>query len=126
MADVIKPSRLLATIPADAIPDEGRVRRFTYLDGFSQPRQGLLLRWRGALYAYQDRCPHWSASLGEDGEIFDARSGTLVCQMHGARFELDSGLCILGPCMGDRLEKFHIEVDEGRAVHVLRGSGLSL
>jgi len=41
----------------------------------------------GAIYAVQDRCSHEEYPLS-DGEI---EGGNVVCQYHGARFDLASG-----------------------------------
>ena len=34
----------------------------------------------------------------------NAAGDRIVCAAHGALFEIDSGLCVLGPCLGDRLQ----------------------
>ena len=33
---------------------------------------------------------------------------TLVCATHGAIYEPDTGRCIGGPCVGDRLERLDV------------------
>jgi nitrite reductase/ring-hydroxylating ferredoxin subunit len=37
----------------------------------------------------------------------------IVCFVHGALFDIETGLCTLGPCLGDRLYAlpFHIDAD---------------
>ena len=52
----------------------------------------VLLRRRGGLRAYEGRCPHQGALLGE-GEIDGA---ALVCRNHRWRFDVDSGARIGG------------------------------
>ena len=33
--------------------------------------------------------------------------------MHGERFGIEDGVCVLGPCLGDSLTKVPIEVNDG-------------
>ena len=41
----------------------------------------------------------------------------LLCNMHGALFEVDTGYCVDGPCSGDSLTRLPIEIDPaGRVV----------
>ena len=47
----------------------------------------VLVRARGGWRAFEGRCPHQGASLGE-GEI---EGGALVCRNHRWRFAIDSG-----------------------------------
>jgi UDP-MurNAc hydroxylase len=42
-------------------------------------------------YAFQRRCPHLKADLTRFGQVQD---GVLTCQMHGWKWNLDSGKCI--------------------------------
>jgi nitrite reductase/ring-hydroxylating ferredoxin subunit len=43
--------------------------------------------------------------------------------MHGAEFTIDEGLCLVGPCYGDRLEAVMIEIKDGY-LHVPEDAGL--
>lgn len=74
----------------------------------------------GGFSAFLNRCPHWNVDLDMGlGEFVDPASGFIVCRNHGAEFEADSGLCVHGPCAGDRLCPLPLERDhEGRAVLV--------
>lgn len=116
----------LAVVDTSRLTAEGDALGFHYRDRLGRKQRGLLVRWQGKLYAYHNRCPHWSTPLDEDGpELFDHGSGTLICQTHGARFEPETGECIEGPCLGDRLTPLAIEeIDETR-VEIRRG-GLDL
>ncbi|MFU8806570.1 MAG: Rieske 2Fe-2S domain-containing protein, partial [Bradymonadaceae bacterium] len=98
-----------------------------YKDAFGHDQVGFVVRWAGELHAYQNVCPHWSTPLNAEGgdDFFDLASGTLICQMHGARFEPDTGLCISGPCLGESLRSLHVRV-EGETAHVSRTSGISI
>lgn len=50
----------------------------------------MLARTEGHLRATIDRCPHAASELST-GRI---RRGTVMCPLHGARFELATGRCI--------------------------------
>ena len=88
---------------------EGRATRFTVtLDGVAQ--EALAVRWRGAAYAYVNRCRHQSLPLDfGDGHVFDEEYDALVCCHHGARYRPDSGVCFDGPCVGGRLTALVLE-----------------
>lgn len=53
----------------------------------------LLAKSDGKLLATIDRCTHAASQLSP-GRI---RRGTIMCPVHGARFELATGRCIGGP-----------------------------
>lgn len=73
------------------------------------------VRHRGAVRAFVNRCPHRAAELDWlPGRFFDASGLYLVCSMHGALFEADTGACIAGPCAGAALEPLHCEEHDGR------------
>ena len=104
----------LAVVDEGDLPGDGEVVGFGYVDGLGRAQRGLLVRWEGRLHAFRNLCPHWSTPLDEyGGEILDPAIGELVCQTHGARFELDSGNCVSGPCVGDSLQKLRVELGEG-------------
>jgi nitrite reductase/ring-hydroxylating ferredoxin subunit len=80
--------------------------------------QGFIVRDDDVLHGYVDRCPHagWPMSVLPDRYL--TKDGSFVlCSSHGALFEKDTGKCIAGPCIGDRLEAWPVEVhgDEVRA-----------
>jgi nitrite reductase/ring-hydroxylating ferredoxin subunit len=90
--------------------------------GFTVGARGLriLVARRGAdLHAYVNRCPHVGTPLDwSDDEFMDTSRRHLVCGTHGALFRVADGVCIAGPCQGDRLEPFPIAVRDG-AVYAL-------
>jgi nitrite reductase/ring-hydroxylating ferredoxin subunit len=85
--------------------------------GFTVGARGLRIlvaRRGGALHAYVNRCPHVGTPLDwSDDEFMDTERRHLLCATHGALFRVDDGMCIAGPCQGDRLEPFPIAVRDG-------------
>ena len=75
---------------------------------------GFVVR-RGALVAgYVDRCPHASWPLAALDDRFLTRSSEhILCSGHGALFALDDGACVAGPCTGERLAAWPIELRGG-------------
>jgi len=80
-------------------------------------------RWReivvargtgGDIRAYANRCPHLEVTLEARPDRFlDEHGAHLVCSMHGARFRVDDGACVWGPCEGQALEPVDIVVAGG-------------
>lgn len=75
---------------------------------------GVVVR-RGALVAgYEDRCPHAGWPLAALDERFLTRTGEhILCAGHGALFRLEDGGCVAGPCTGQALSPWVLEVRDG-------------
>ncbi len=102
------------------IEDPGS-RAFT-LGAGAWPVHGLLVRRGGALHAYVNRCPHAGHPLNlRPHEFLTPDRSLVVCNSHGALFEIGTGLCVAGPCAGASLRAIPIEV---RAGYVLLGDGV--
>jgi nitrite reductase/ring-hydroxylating ferredoxin subunit len=55
--------------------------------------------------AYYNQCPHTGASLEWQEDRFLDLDGALIqCATHDALFEIDTGMCIAGPCVGKSLQ----------------------
>lgn len=74
----------------------------------------FMVRKDGVVHAFVNRCMHWPVSLDSDtGDFWDYDEEYLQCKVHGALYEL-SGLCIAGPCSGDRLAVLPVFEVQGR------------
>ena len=74
----------------------------------------FIVRKYGELRAYRNVCPHTGVSLDWMPHRFlNAEQTLIICATHGALFEIDSGLCVAGPCLGDSLTPVRIEVVDG-------------
>jgi nitrite reductase/ring-hydroxylating ferredoxin subunit len=94
------------------IPNEG-CRGFTLGEG-DWPLRGLLVRVRGEVHGYVNRCPHAGHPLNLEPHRFLTHDGSLIlCCSHGALFEKPTGYCVAGPCAGNSLERIALEVTEG-------------
>lgn len=89
---------------SDTLVDGGLGARFTVTleDGREAP--AFAVRYQGNVYGWLNACRHQPAQLDwKDGEFFDVTGQHLVCSMHGALYQPDSGLCVAGPCRGAKL-----------------------
>jgi nitrite reductase/ring-hydroxylating ferredoxin subunit len=90
---------------------EGTARGF---DPTGSGRDTLFVVRRNGLHAWRNQCPHWdNTSMAWRKDAFLNRDGTrIVCAAHGAQFEIDTGLCTLGPCIGDSLTRVALITSE--------------
>ncbi len=92
--------------------------------GFSFARgdrliHGFVVRRGNEYFAYRNSCPHTGSPLDWVDHMFLDRDGALIqCAVHDARFLIDTGECVFGPCPGAFLEPLPIVVDGG-AVYLL-------
>ena len=76
---------------------------------------GFVVRRGDEVHGYVDRCPHAGVPLAQelDGYLTrDARDGgaLIQCSWHGALFRIEDGLCVGGPCAGQRLQAWPVAV----------------
>src|SRR5687768_783311 len=102
----MKPFRIA---DADAVK-EGSALKFEFHRG-EKMVEGFVARFRGQLVAYENVCCHIPISLDYGDNRFFSRDGAYyLCQTHGAIYEPLTGLCVRGPCDGDRLKPLAIEI----------------
>jgi len=83
--------------------------------GESRPFPIVVIRTHGNDYVgYVNACPHDGVWLNiGSGDFFTQDRAFLKCGRHGATFEIDSGLCIDGPCNGRSLQPIALAVVDG-------------
>lgn len=65
------------------------------------------------LYLYRDSCPHASSPMAwRKDEYLNRRRDRILCFAHGAQFEVETGRCLLGPCLGQSLEAVAHVIDK--------------
>lgn len=70
---------------------------------------GFVVRFHDKPYAYINQCAHVSVELDwNEGEFFTAQKDYLICATHGAHYQPDTGLCVMGPCKGKRLKPLEV------------------
>jgi len=92
---------------------EGTGRGFRLGEGMAQVAV-FVIRWRGALHAYVNSCPHVGTPLDwMPDRFFDRAGALLLCGTHGALFRPEDGVCVRGPCIGKRLQPAPVRVEDG-------------
>ena len=78
------------------------------------PFRGFVVRQGDRVYAYQNFCVHVGHPLNwvPDG-FFNKDDSAIQCASHGAQYEIDTGLCFAGPCIGKSLRKVDVELRDG-------------
>lgn len=78
---------------------------------------GFVVRQGDEIFGYINRCPHTGAPLDWSPDQFlNADRSYIICAMHGALFEIDTGRCVAGPCVDQLLHRLDIKVADGRVV----------
>ena len=113
MADEIDLERVVC--PLDELPDGG-ARGFTLGSG-DWPLRGFVVRKGDAIHAYVNHCPHAGFPLNWQPDQFIAPDfDPIRCVMHGALFEIETGDCVSGPCLGLGLKRLPVNVRDGYVV----------
>lgn len=83
--------------------------------GESRPFPIMVIRTHTDDYiGYVNSCPHQGIWLNfGEGNFFTRDRAFLKCGRHGSVFEIDSGLCIDGPCKDRSLEPIALAVIDG-------------
>lgn len=94
---------------------EGQARGFLIGEGVAR-RDVILVRRDGVLQAYVNACPHQGTPLETFPDRFMDQDGLLVCSTHGARFRVEDGFCVSGPCEGKSLRATACAIENGVVV----------
>ena len=98
------------------LPD-GEARGFDPLGGGQDTV--LLVRQGGAVHAWRDACPHHGTPMAWRRHAYlNAARDRIVCAAHGALFEIATGLCTQGPCLGESLSALPLQVQADGVVTV--------
>jgi nitrite reductase/ring-hydroxylating ferredoxin subunit len=92
---------------------EPGARGFTMGEG-EWPLRGFVVRRGGTVRAYVNHCPHAGFPLNWQPDQFLATHAPVIrCVMHGALFEIETGDCVSGPCLGQGLQPLKVTVRNG-------------
>lgn len=80
----------------------------------------FIVRRGGVLRVYRNSCPHWPGSSmpWRKHAYLDSTGKFILCSGHGARFTIDDGVCIHGPCLGSTLEAIPLRVDDDHTIWI--------
>lgn len=94
---------------------EGTARGFPLAS--REPRKVIVVRSAGYFNGWLDACPHYASGtpMAWRSDAYLNGDGThIACHAHGALFDIASGRCVAGPCLGKSLTPVPLAVtDEG-------------
>lgn len=72
----------------------------------------FVVRQGEQVYGWLDRCPHEGMTpLPYKRHRYMNAAGTrIVCFAHGAQFDIATGLCFRGPCLGESLTRVALSI----------------
>jgi nitrite reductase/ring-hydroxylating ferredoxin subunit len=114
MPEAVGGASALRLCPLGELPERG-ARGF---DPHDRGRDTVFaVRDGDTVRVWVDRCPHNGTPLPWRKDAYlNAAGDRIVCGAHGAQFEIDTGLCVLGPCLGQRLQPVPCTVNDAGEV----------
>lgn len=118
-------TRLFATpagvrlCPIDQIED-GKARNFV-LQMRAGRFHGFAVRDGDHVTGFVDQCPHAGLPLAQQlDDYLTPDGGHIRCSWHGALFRRTDGVCVGGPCVGQRIAPWPLAVADGWIVTAAR------
>ena len=72
----------------------------------------------GMFYAYKNLCPHLQVELEFlENQFLDQDQEFIQCSTHGALFNVETGECISGPCLGESLQKIELRIHSDGGIY---------
>jgi nitrite reductase/ring-hydroxylating ferredoxin subunit len=70
--------------------------------------------FRDGILIYRNACPHLGVPLDwAPGKFLNLDGTRIICATHGAEFRITDGLCLRGPCRGQKLVAMPVRVVAG-------------
>lgn len=89
---------------------EGSARNFV-LQMRAGRFHGFVVRRSDRVHGFVDRCPHAGLPLAQRLDDYLTPDADLIaCSWHGALFRIKDGACIAGPCAGQTLARWAVEI----------------
>jgi nitrite reductase/ring-hydroxylating ferredoxin subunit len=86
----------------------------------------IVVRKGTRVFGWRDLCPHYAGGTPmawKRDAYLNGAATHLACHAHGAWFDIETGDCVQGPCLGKRLTRVPLIIDNAGAVHVARQEG---
>lgn len=78
---------------------------------------GFVIRRAHAVFGFVDLCPHAGLALAQKLDDYLTSDASLIaCGWHGALFAIETGACVGGPCLGQKLTLWPVAVSDGQIV----------
>lgn len=96
------------------LQERGKAITFDVLH-YREPARAFALRFEGQVVAYLNRCVHVPTEMDwQDGEFLDMDRQFIMCSIHGAVYEPDTGRCAGGPCGRGKLTALQVQERQGQ------------
>ncbi|MFK7978225.1 MAG: Rieske (2Fe-2S) protein [Halioglobus sp.] len=93
--------------------------------GFDLDKKGrdtlFIVRTGAKVFAYRDECPHYKGSTSlpwRKDAYLDSKAEFIICASHGAEFEIHTGLCVRGPCVGESLNSVPVHLAQDGTIFI--------
>jgi nitrite reductase/ring-hydroxylating ferredoxin subunit len=103
--------------------EDGNSRGF---DPHGAGRDTVFIVRRGArVSAWRDACPHVDGAplAWRKDAYLNADRSAIVCYGHGAMFDIETGACLQGPCLGQSLTRAAVDVAPDGSLQLADCSG---
>lgn len=99
---------------SDALQERGSALVFDVML-WREPARAFALRFDGRVVAYLNRCAHVPTEMDwQSGQFLDQDKRWIICAIHGATYEPSDGVCVGGPCRGERLMALDVFERDGQ------------
>ena len=79
----------------------------------NESKDAFIIHFDNKYYAYLNSCPHTGVNLNwQEEQFFSLDELFLQCSIHGALFEPNTGACIHGPCVGEKLKALEFVIED--------------
>jgi nitrite reductase/ring-hydroxylating ferredoxin subunit len=84
----------------------------------------LLVRQGSRVHGWHDACPHYGTQernvpmAWRKDAYLNADRTRIVCAAHGAQFDIATGVCTLGPCLGQGLRPVALAVTPDNHIYI--------
>lgn len=97
------------------IPDPGSRAFELVFQG--APLDIFVVHSNASFRAFVNSCPHTGVNLEwQEDQFLDIDQAFIQCSTHDALFEIDTGLCIAGPCVAEYLQALVLNQEQGMLV----------
>jgi len=98
----------------DQLAEKGTAFIFDVLH-YREPARAFAMRFDGQVVAYLNRCLHVPTEMDwQPGEFLDSAREFIICSIHGATYEAQSGRCVGGPCGRGKLTSLQVVERDGQ------------
>lgn len=108
------PDEALDLCASEALTERGRAVVWDLLQ-WGRPVRAFAMRVDGQPVAYLNRCVHVPTEMDwQPGEFLSDDKRWIICSIHGAHYEPQTGRCAAGPCGRGQLTPVRLREQDGR------------